>query len=210
MSLNTIQTINLDFTVPKVKNVRCVENDSFSRTIHIIITNNGQIYPLDNASMTVNYKINKPDNTYIYNHVPINSDGSVTIELPDQAMTSPGISKSELQVISSINNEILSTMPFNIIVEPTVVSSTVISQNESDVIDSLVTHLSDYNNPHRIPNASTTVNGLTTLTDSITSTSTTTSATANSVKLLNDELTTCDSTIITNNEIDNYIDSLFV
>lgn len=151
MGLETIQKITLDFTVPRIKNVRCIEDDSNSRTIKINITNNGEAYPLDSGSMDVKYKIHKPDHTYIYNAVPIDNDGGVTIKLPDQAMAVPGISKSELQVSESKNGKIISTMPFNIIVEKSVLTSQdIISKSESDVFGNIIEHITDHNNPHKV------------------------------------------------------------
>lgn len=135
-----------------MKNVRCVEDDRQSRIINILVTNNGEAYPLDLATMTARYKIHKPDHTYIYNNAKINNDGTVTISLPDQAMTVPGILYSALQL--SKNGVIISTMPFNIIVEKSVYSNKDIeSQNESDVISDMIGHLVDFNNPHQTTKA---------------------------------------------------------
>lgn len=201
MSLKTIQTITLDFTVPKIKNVRCVQDDINTRYVHIIVTNNGQPFPLDKNTMIARYKIHKPDCKYIYNEVPINDDGTVTINLTDQAVAVTGICNAELQISNS--SEIISTMPFNIIVEKSVVNSNDIkSETESTVIDSFLIHLSDFNNPHRIPDATTTVKGITTLTDSTSSTSTTTAATPNSVKKTYDALVNSDNAIISHADID--------
>ncbi|MDE6233403.1 MAG: phage baseplate upper protein, partial [Lachnospiraceae bacterium] len=148
MNLETIQNITLDFIVPRIQNVRCVEDDHNSRTINILITKNGTVYPLDNKTMTARYKIHKPDHTYIYNDALINDDGSVTIKLSDQAMSVVGVTHSELQISDSKN--ILSTMPFNIIVEKSVLSNKDIeSKNESDVINGMINHLIDYDNPHK-------------------------------------------------------------
>lgn len=190
MSLETRQNIILDFTVPKIKNVRCVEDDKNSRIINISITNNGELYPLSKSTMIARYKIHKPDHTYIYNEVPINDDGTVTIELSEQAMAVTGITHSELQVSDSSTKSIISTMPFNIIVEKSVVGNKDIeSSNESDVINGMINHLVDYNNPHKIPDATTETKGLTQLENSVSSTSVTNAATPNSVKTVNDSLT---------------------
>lgn len=149
MSLETIQKITLDFTVPRIKNVRCVENDQNSRIINIVITNDGKEYPLNSSTMSAKCKIHKPDHTYIYNEAPINSDGSVTINLTDQAMAIAGNARAELQ-ISDSTGKILSTMPFHIIVEKSVLSNKDIeSKNESDVINGMINHLADCENPHK-------------------------------------------------------------
>lgn len=201
MSLQINQNITLDFSIPKIKNVRVVEGDKDSRIINITVTNNGIKYMLDKNTMVARYKINKPDCKYIYNEVPINDDGTVTINLTDQAVAVSGLCNAELQISNS--SEIISTMPFNIIVEKSVVNSNDIeSETESTVIDSFLIHLSDFNNPHRIPNATSSIKGITTLTDSISSTSTTTAATPNSVKKTYDALVTSDNTIISHDDID--------
>lgn len=202
MSLQINQNITLDFSIPKIKNVRVVEGDRDSRIINITVTNNGTKYMLDKNTMIARYKIHKPDCKYIYNEVPINDDGTVTINLTDQAVAVSGIANSELQV-SDLSKNILSTMPFNIIVERSVVNKDdIISQSESNVIDGMIEHLVDYNNPHRIPDATTTIKGITTLTDGISSTSTTTAATPNSVKKTYDALVSSDNTIISHDDID--------
>lgn len=201
MSLQINQNITLDFSIPKIKNVRVVEGDRDSRIINITVTNNGTKYMLDKNTMIARYKIHKPDCKYIYNEVPINDDGTVTINLTDQAVAISGICNAELQISNS--SEIISTMPFNIIVEKSVVNSNDIkSETESTVIDSFLIHLSDFNNPHRMPDATTTIKGITTLTDGISSTSTTTAATPNSVKKTYDALVSSDNTIISHDDID--------
>lgn len=141
MNLNIVNNITLDFTVPKIQNIRCVENDKNSRTIHITVTKNGQIFALDNHTMIAKYKIHKPDNRYIYNSAAINSDGTVTLALTEQAMVAAGVAKSELQILDSSTEKVLSTMPFNIIIEKSVVSNQDIeSTNEFDVLNNLILH----------------------------------------------------------------------
>lgn len=151
--LITTTKITLDFTVPRIKNVRCVQNDKETRMIHIWVTNEGEPFPLDAATMTARYKIHKPDHTYIYHETPINSDGTVTINLTEQAMAATGVARSELQ-ISDLNGKILSTMPFHIIVEKSAASNQdILSSNESDVINGMIKHLIDYENPHQVTKA---------------------------------------------------------
>lgn len=205
MSLQINQNITLDFLIPKIKNVRVVEGDRDSRIINITVTNNGTKYYLDKNTMIARYKIHKPDNKYIYNNIEINDDGTITIQLTNQATIVDGICNAELQ-ITDLSGNILSTMPFNIIVEKSVVSDDdIISQSESTVIEDLTNHLIDYDNPHRMPDATTEIKGITKLTDSINSTSTTTAATPNSVKSVKDSLnseinraTSAENTLTTN------------
>lgn len=202
MSLQVCQDITLDFSIPKIKNVRIVEGDKDSRIINITITNNGTKYILDKSSMIARYKIHKPDNKYIYNNISINDNGTVTIQLTKQATIVSGLCRAELQ-ITDLSGNILSTMPFNIIVEKSVVNDDdIISQNESTVLESLINHLVDYNNPHKIPNATITTYGLSKLENSITSNSTSTAATPNSVKMVNDKIEKMSADIITHEQID--------
>lgn len=154
MSLETKQYITLDFTVPRIKNVRCVEDEKNTRIVNILVTKDGKPYELSSDGLTVYYKIRKPDNKYIYNKVQPNNDGTVTIELTEQAIAVNGVCHSELQVIDNVTQNILSTMPFNIIVEKSVLSNKEIetlidSSNESDVVNDMISHLIDYENPHQ-------------------------------------------------------------
>ena len=135
MSLETIQNITLDLTVPRIKNVRCVQDDRNSRIINIVVTNDGKPYKITNT-MIVSYKVCKPDSNYVWNKkdVVINDDGSVTIDLSEQAVAFVGIAKSSLKIQE--NEQKISTLPFNIIVEKAVVSDDAISSSiESDIID---------------------------------------------------------------------------
>ena len=171
-NLQTQQDITLDFSVPRIKNVRCKEGDAGSRVVNITVTNQGEIYPLDAATMTARYKVHKPDHTYIYHEVPIKADGTVTIQLPEQAMAVAGTLHAELQIAdktstrissstgASVNGgsqpdiKILSTMPFRIIVEKSVLSGKDIeSATESAVIDGMIAHMADYDNPHLVTKA---------------------------------------------------------
>ncbi len=150
MNLQTIQTITLDFTVPQLKNVRCIENDLNSRTVKISVTDDGLPFPLNPDTMTACYKIHKPDHRFIYNEVPIDPDGGVTIRLTDQAMAIPGIARCELQIFTKDKKNILSTMPFSIIVEKSVVTDKdIATSNESNVLLGMMQHMADRQNPHQ-------------------------------------------------------------
>ncbi len=150
MKLHTIQTITLDFTVPQIKNIRCIENDLNSRTVKISVTDNGLPFPLNPDTMTACYKIHKPDHRFIYNEVPIDPDGGVTIRLTDQAMAIPGIARCELQIFTKDKKNILSTMPFSIIVEKSVVTDKdIATSNESNVLLGMMQHMADRQNPHQ-------------------------------------------------------------
>ena len=85
MSLLTTQQITLDLTVPRVQNVRCVQDDQNTRLVRIVVTNNGEPFPLNPETMIISYKVCKPDSRYIWNKtgVTINDDGTVTVDLSE-------------------------------------------------------------------------------------------------------------------------------
>ncbi len=150
MSLLTTQQITLDLTVPRVQNVRCVQDDQNTRLVRIVVTNNGEPFLLNPETMIISYKVCKPDSRYVWNKtgITINDDGTVTVDLSEQALAITGIAKSALKIQEG--EEKISTLPFNIIVEKAVVGNDeLISESESDVIDEMENHLIDYNNPHK-------------------------------------------------------------
>ena len=150
MSLLTTQQITLDLTVPRVQNVRCVQDDQNTRLVRIVVTNNGEPFPLNPETMIISYKVCKPDSHYVWNKtgVTINDDGTVTVDLSDQALAITGIAKSALRIQEGPDK--ISTLPFHIIVEKAVVGNDeLISESESDILDEMESHLTDYNNPHK-------------------------------------------------------------
>ncbi len=157
MNLQTTNKITLDLSIPHIQNIRCVQGDKDSRNIQITLTNHRQPYPLDPQIHIVKYKIRKPDGKGIYNEAVINSDGTISICLNSQVTVVPGNAKAELQIIDALpplTQKILSTMRFNIIIEPSVLANADIeSQFESDVLDKMHFHLADKNNPHAVTKA---------------------------------------------------------
>lgn len=158
INLDDINRITLDLSVPRIVNVRCIQGDSNSRKLIIVLTNDGEFFPVDD-SITVEYKLKKPDGKFVDNNVTAIIDGVIYITLSEQAAACAGVVHAELRLSKNLPNEssedttsqIISTMPFNIIVEPSVVSNEeIISECESDVINEMITHLKDYNNPHHI------------------------------------------------------------
>ncbi len=150
MSLSTTQQITLDLTIPRIQNVRCVQDDQNTRLVRIVVTNNGEPFPLNPETMIISYKVCKPDSHYVWNKtgVTINDDGTVTVDLSDQALAITGIAKSALRIQEGPDK--ISTLPFHIIVEKAVVGNDeLISESESDILDEMESHLTDYNNPHK-------------------------------------------------------------
>lgn len=197
MSLVFNQKITLDLTISRVQNVHCSQDDVDSRNILITLSDNGKPYSIP-SEVSIFLKISKPNNTYVYideddvDHLFRNDDGTISVILPEQATVTSGICESEIQLINTSTKEVISTAKFNIIVKKSVLSDEEIESSiDSNIVKKMIYHLVDFNNPHRIPDATTTgVKGLTKLEDSVTSNSTTTAATPNSVKTTYDKLLT--------------------
>lgn len=128
LTLNDVNRITLDLSVHRIVNVRCKQNDINTRKLFITLTNDGKFYPLD-SSVEATYKINKADGTAIYNPVDgILNDGTIYIDLTSQCIAFSGVSQSDLQLMK--NGQVISTMPFNIIVDKSVADEKIVSSNE--------------------------------------------------------------------------------
>lgn len=158
------QKITLDLTIDRVQNVHCSQDDDESRKILITLSDKGKPYTVPTNSV-IHLKISKPDGTFVYideddtSHLYRNTDGTIAIILSDQATCVPGICESEFQIIES--NTIVTSRKFNIIVKKSVIDGKIIESTiESNIVDKMIKHLIDYDNPHKIPNATSTTDGL--------------------------------------------------
>lgn len=154
MSLVFNQKITLDLTISRVQNVHCSQDDADSRNILITLSDNGKPYSIP-LEVRILLKISKPDNTYVYideddvDHLFRNDDGTISIILSEQATCVPGICEAELQFITP--KETISTRKFNIIVKKTVINDEEIeSVIESNIIQKMIRHLTDFMNPHKV------------------------------------------------------------
>lgn len=154
MSLVFNQKITLDLTVSRVQNVHCSQDDADSRNILITLSDNGKSYSIP-SEVRILLKISKPDNTYVYideddvDHLFRNDDGTISIILSEQATCVPGICEAELQFITP--KETISTRKFNIIVIKSVINDEEIeSAIESNIIQKMIRHLTDFMNPHKV------------------------------------------------------------
>lgn len=154
MSLVFNQKITLDLTISRVQNVHCSQDDADSRNILITLSDNGKSYNIP-SEVRIFLKISKPDNTYVYideddaDHLFRNDDGTISIILSEQATCVPGICEAELQFITP--KETISTRKFNIIVKKTVINDEEIeSVIESNIIQKMIRHLTDFMNPHKV------------------------------------------------------------
>ncbi len=148
------QKITLDLTVSKIQNVHCSQDDDFSRTLLITLSDNGKPYPIPQNDILC-LKISKPDHTFVYidetdeNHLLKNADGTVSVVLSQQMTSVPGICRAELQIISA--DGMITSCNFNIIVKKSVLSDTEISSTiESNIVQKMVRHLTDSLNPHNV------------------------------------------------------------
>lgn len=131
-SLDDINRITLDLSVHRIINVHCKINDTNTRKLFITLTNDGMLYPLD-STVIATYKINKGDGTAIYNPVDeILEDGRIYIDLTPQCIAFSGVSQSELQLRK--DGQIISTMPFNIVVHTSEADKKIESSNEFKVL----------------------------------------------------------------------------
>lgn len=154
MSLVFNQKITLDLTISRVQNVYCSQDDADSRNILITLSDNGKPYSIP-SEVRILLKISKPDNTYVYideddvDHLFRNDDGTISIILSEQATCVPGICEAELQFITP--KETISTRKFNIIVKKSVINDEEIeSVIESNIIQKMIRHLTDFMNPHKV------------------------------------------------------------
>ena len=127
ITLDDFNEITLDLSIHRIVNVHCMRDDTNSRKLLITITNDGEIFPLDDT-ITATYKIAKADGTYIYNPVDEIRDGKIYIDLTEQCLSFAGIAQSEIQLMKE--KQIISSMPFNIIVKKSSVNGVIESSSE--------------------------------------------------------------------------------
>ncbi len=152
MSTKFEQRITLDFTVARIQNIHCSQDDCNSRSILISLSDNGKPYKLPQSDILC-IKISKPDRTFVYmddddTHVSRNDDGTISLILPEQATCVPGKCDAEIKIISE--NSTVTTACFHIIVRKSVLEDNEIeSVVESNIIEKMIRHLADESNPHK-------------------------------------------------------------
>lgn len=152
MSTKFEQKITLDFTVARIQNIHCSQDDYNSRSILITLSDNGKPYKLPQSDILC-IKISKPDHTFVYmddddTHVSRNGDGTISLILPEQATCVPGKCDAEIKIISE--NSAVTTACFHIIVRKSVLEDNEIeSVVESNIIEKIIRHLADKSNPHK-------------------------------------------------------------
>lgn len=209
--------IYLDFFAKDIISIPCTQYDKDARTLIIHLLDKGKIFNLDSTKHTLLFKMTKKDNTKILNEADINSDGTATYIITEQSCIYAGVYDIQFMLIDISDETIIHTMPAKLSITQTVADNVQIeSSNEFNALNNLFTDLQAklYNHYFvltedkdiaggvpsldentKVPlielyEATTTNKGITQLTDSVNSISNTTAATPNSVKAVNDALTT--------------------
>lgn len=149
MNLNDENHITLDLSIHRVVNVVCSQDDMNSRKLYIRLTNDGKEYPIQasDTSISIKYKLCKADNKFVYNNIDgITNDGEIFIDLTEQCTSYAGVAHTELQLmknttsIDSNDGQVISSMPFNVIVRPSVINNDAIeSTDEFGALTELIT-----------------------------------------------------------------------
>lgn len=207
--------IYLDFFSKDIVSIPCTQYDKDARTLIIHLLDKGKTFNLDSTRHVLLFKMTKKDNTKIFNEAVINSDGTATYVITEQSCIYAGVYDIQFMLIDISDETIIHTMPAKLSITQTVADNVQIeSSNEFNALNNLFTDLQSklYNHyfvltedkdiANGVPSldentkiplnelyeATTTSKGITLLTDSVNSSSTTTAATPNSVKTVNDNL----------------------
>lgn len=106
------------------------QQDVDSRTLIFHYTKNGQPYNV-NSNNSIAFRMRKPDKYMVFNDATINADGTVSVTLTQQCLTTAGRGYADL-VEFSAEGKMLSTVSFvlNIMPSPEVMGSEAITSNE--------------------------------------------------------------------------------
>ena len=113
------QVLSLDFNQKIYKTIIVKQYDCGSRFVPIKCTNNGPFFPL-NDNFTVQIKILTPDDRALLENVPIQSDGSLLLELKESMLCYPGRANAEIIIYDTQKKKRLSTMNFYLLIESSV------------------------------------------------------------------------------------------
>lgn len=117
INLQTQQKLTLDFNQKLYKTVIAKQYDQGSRFVPIQCTDNGIPFLLD-SSFDVQVKVLTPDNRALLNTVPVQDDGTLLLELTETMLAYPGKAEVEIVIYDIPNSKRLSTMNFNLLIEP--------------------------------------------------------------------------------------------
>lgn len=162
--MQSTQYVTLDLNTRSVFSyIRAKQGDSGSRFVCVTLTENGAAYQLPDG-VEANFRCLKPDGNSVYNPAVINDDGTITVELTEQVLAVPGVVSSDV-CLCDTQGDILSTVSFEIRVDPAPVGTMVASENELltllDIIarsEGIVLNMEEINahiaktsgNPHKV------------------------------------------------------------
>lgn len=162
--MQSTQYVTLDLNTRSVFSyIRAKQGDSGSRFVCVTLTENGAAYQLPDG-VEANFRCLKPDGNSVYNPAVINDDGTITVELTEQVLAVPGVVSSDV-CLCDTQGDILSTVSFEIRVDPAPVGTMVASESELltllDIIarsEGIVLNMEEINahiaktsgNPHKV------------------------------------------------------------
>lgn len=127
--MQSTQYVTLDLNTRSVFSyIRGKQGDSGSRFVCVTLTENGAAYQLPDG-VEANFRCLKPDGNSVYNPAVINDDGTITVELTEQVLAVPGVVSADV-CLCDTQGDILSTVSFEIRVDPAPVGTMVASENE--------------------------------------------------------------------------------
>ena len=131
------QTLTLDLLqMEQYPVVRAKQGDDASRFLKVAITRDGAPYALPSGVEAV-FRCLKEDGHSCMNPAVINGNGTVTVELTEQILAVPGTVWADISLTGE-NEEVLSTMSFQIRVEPAPLGLDVNSTNELLLLKKLI------------------------------------------------------------------------
>lgn len=130
------QTLTLDFCQNSYKSILAKQYDNQTRYIPIRCTNCGQDFPL-NQELTAEIKILTPDGRPIFDLIQIQDDGTLLLELTENMLARPGKADAEIRIRDG--EKMLSTMTFQIMIEPSVYEDDrIIASEEYNALKDLI------------------------------------------------------------------------
>ncbi len=123
-----IQELELDiFSQNTYRYINAKQADNITRFVKIAMTADGEkIKPEE--GVTAYFRALKEDGKSVFNPATINEDGTVTVELTEQALACPGMVDADVSLMKG--DEVLSVLSFRIQVEKAPVGKAVASDNE--------------------------------------------------------------------------------
>ena len=154
--------LTLDFKNNQLKTLVITQYDKDARTILVTCTDNGAKKVINNTTTSAKVKWMKPDNNPVFNICPVNSDGTITINISEQMSLVEGEVTANLMLLEATTESVLHTMPFRVVVQKGVFSNnTITSTPEFQALTQTLTdvevcttvvngHIANVSNPHNV------------------------------------------------------------